>query len=90
MAVWVDKKVLRLDVTMTDSKGMNVCEGSKSLICIKLDKNHWHLLLHLVIVLQDSEYSLWHVIHHDIQVNFIGFITLGIECMTKSNDIWMI
>jgi len=38
---------------------------------------------------QNSENCLLHIIHDDIQVDFIFLVPLCIECMLKLNDIWM-
>ena len=41
-------------------------------------------------MLEDPENSLGHVVHDDIQINFIRFVALSIEGMLEGYDVRMI
>ena len=69
---------------------MNVSQSSESLVSIELNQNHWHLLLHFVVMLQDSKHSFRNVIHDDVQVDLVRFVSLGVESMLQSYYIWVI
>lgn len=90
MSIRVNQKVLRLDVSMADSKSMDVGKCFESLICIKFYKNDRHVLLHLVIVLKNSENCLWHVVHNNVEINLIWLVALCIKCMFEGYNIWVL
>ena len=50
---------------------MDVSKGSEALISIDLNKKIWYRLFHFVVMFQNSVNSLWHVVHYDVQVDFI-------------------
>ena len=41
-------------------------------------------------MLQYAEHSLWYVVHHHVEVDLIGLVSLRIECMLQSNHIWVV
>lgn len=90
MSVRVHQQILWLDVSVANTEGVNVGEGPERLVCVQLDQDHWYLLLHLVVVLEDPEHGLWHVVHHDVQVDFIWLITLSIERMLERDHVGVI
>lgn len=90
MFIRVDQQVLWLNISMTYTQGMNIGKCSKSLVSVKFDKNHWHLLLHFIVMLKDSEHCLGHVVHDYVQINLIWLVTLSIESMLERDDIGVI
>jgi len=60
-AGWVQKQVLRLDVSVADSLRMDVCESSEELVYVQLHFEHGHCCLHLVKVARRSVDGFWHV-----------------------------
>lgn len=41
---WVDKKILRFYVSMANAQSVYVGKGTKKLVHVKLDEDHWHFL----------------------------------------------
>ncbi len=72
MVGWVYQQVLGLNVPVAYAEGVDVCECSVSLVCVQFDQQNGHRLLHFVVVLQDAVDCLWDVVHHHVQVYFIG------------------
>lgn len=83
----LNKQVLRLDITMAVAESVDIGEGAEGLVCIELDQDYRHLLLHLVVVLEDAIDSFWHIVHHNIQIDLILLVTLSVERMLQLNDI---
>ena len=75
---------------MTYTEGMYVSQASKSLISVQLDEYHGDLLLHLIVMFEDSKNSLRHVVHDNIKIYFIWFVSLSIESMLQSYHVRMI
>lgn len=78
----IDQQVLRLDVPVADTHGVDVCQCPEGLVGIKLDEEVGHWLLHLVVMLEHSVDCLRNVVHHDVQVDLIflrgsGGVSLG-------------
>jgi len=71
MTFGIYKQVLRLDIAMAVSKGVNVGKCAECLISVQFDQEHGHLLLHFIVVLQNSVHSLWNVLHNHIQIYFV-------------------
>ena len=90
MSVRVHQQILWLDVSVANTESVNVSEGPERLVSVQFDQDHWYLLLHLVVVLEDSEHSLRHVVHHNVQVDFIWLITLSIERMLERDHVGVI
>ena len=67
----VYEQILWFDISVTNTHLVDVSQRSEGLICIKFDEQVRHRLLHLVIVLQNPVYCLWHVVHHNIQIDLI-------------------
>jgi len=64
---------------MTDALGMNVGYGSEQLVRVKFHQQVWHHLLHLQVLLHYSVCCIRDEVHHHIQVDFFGLVTIGIE-----------
>lgn len=60
----VDQKVLWFDVSMTNTKRMNVGKRTKELIHVKLDVDHWHLLALPHIVTGNFGYGVRNEFEH--------------------------
>jgi len=72
---------------VADSECMQIGERSKALVYVKFDEEHRYGLFHLAIVFQNSIDGLWHVVHHNIQINLVLLLTLGVKGVSQRNDI---
>jgi hypothetical protein len=66
---------------------MDIGKCFECLIGIEFDQYHGNYLLVFVVMLQNSEYRFWNIVHYYVQIDFIRFVTLSIESMFKSNYI---
>ena len=66
---------------------MDVGERAEALIGVQFDEQDGHGLLHLVVVLEDAVDRLRNVVHYDVQVDFILFVSLGVKGMLECNDV---
>ena len=66
---------------------MEVVKRAERLIHIELDEEDGNLLLHFGVLLEDAVHGLRHVVHDDIQVNFILLFALRVEGMPQSNHV---
>ena len=66
MRCWVNQQVLRLDISVANTHGVDVSKGSESLVSIKLHQKIWNRLLHLVVMLEHTVYSFRDVVHNDV------------------------
>lgn len=89
MSCWINQQVLWLDVSVTDSQGMNVSQRPEHLVSIHLDEEGGHTLLHLDIVPHNSVDGLWDVIHDDIEVDFVSLVSACVKGMLHLNNIGM-
>ena len=79
MRVGVDKNVLRLNVTMADAFRVDVSYRAEKLVCIYLDDEVWHHLLHLQVLLHSAVGCVWNVVHHNVQVYLFWLIPVCVE-----------
>ena len=79
MRGWVYEQILWFDIPVTNTHLVDVSQRSEGLICIKFDEQVRHRLLHLVIVLQNPVYCLWHVVHYHIQIDLLGLVSICVE-----------
>ena len=79
MRLGITKNILRLDISVADSFGVDVSNRAEQLVAVKLDNEIWHHLFHLEVVLHNAVCGVLDVIHDDIQVNFVRFITICIK-----------
>lgn len=90
MTLSVTQNVLRLNVSMTDSLGVNVGNGSEKLITVEFDNQIWHHLLHLQIILHHSVSSVLNIIHHHVQVYLIWLLTIRVEGLAHLHTVRMV
>lgn len=67
----VNKNILGLNISMTNTEIVNISKGSKHLIGINFAQHIWELIFDLVIITQDLVKSVWNIIHNQVQVNII-------------------
>ena len=67
----VEEQILRLDVAMADTLGMDVCQSSEKLLDVQLDLENWHRRLHLVEEPRGAVNSLWHKLLYQVEVYLI-------------------
>lgn len=87
MTLRVYKQVLRLDVAMAVAQGVDVGKRTEALIGVQFDQKDGHWLLHLVVVFQYAIDRLRDVVHHDIQINLILLVALGVKCVLELDNI---
>eukprot|EP00356_Strombidium_inclinatum_P006644 CAMPEP_0170495270 /NCGR_PEP_ID=MMETSP0208-20121228/15111_1 /TAXON_ID=197538 /ORGANISM="Strombidium inclinatum, Strain S3" /LENGTH=132 /DNA_ID=CAMNT_0010771433 /DNA_START=616 /DNA_END=1011 /DNA_ORIENTATION=- len=90
MCIRVYKQVLGLYVSVADTEGVNISQGSEGLVGVELDEDDGHLLLQLVVVLQDAEHRLGHVVHHHVQVDLVRLVALRVEGMLQRDDVGVV
>ena len=71
VTLWIHEQVLGLDVPVAVTKRVDVGECTEGLVRVQFDQEDGDGLLHLVVVLEHAVDSLWDVVHHDIQIDFI-------------------
>ena len=71
MSVWVDQKVLRLDVSMNDFNFLHLIEGFKHLKCVKFDKNHGYVLTLALVMLNNAFDCGRYKLHNNVAIHFI-------------------
>lgn len=69
--VGVEKKVLRLNIAVTDSLRMNVGKRAKELVDVELDFKDRHGSLHFVEVSGCAVYGLGDVLEYEVQIDLI-------------------
>jgi hypothetical protein len=81
MGIHITKDILRFDVSMADTFGVNIGDGSHKLIGVDFDYQIWHFLLHFVELFHHSIGCIRNVVHHNIQVNLIWLVSVGVEAL---------
>lgn len=89
MSRWIDKQVLRLDVSVADTQSVNVGKRSKHLVGIQFDEQLWNRLLHFDIVSHNSVHCLGNVIHDNIEVHFIRLVASRVKGMLHRDYVGM-
>ena len=74
---------------MANTKSMNISESFKRLVSIQSNIVDRNLFFHFIVMFENSENSLRNIIHYNIQINLIFFVTLGIKRMLKCNYVWV-
>lgn len=83
----VEKEVLGLDVTVADTDGVDVHQGTEELVHIQLDLEHWHRLLELGIVPAGTVHGLGDVFEHKVEVHFVFLsVELGQMCIPEGAE----
>ena len=75
---------------MANTERVYVSKRPKTLISVQFDQNHWNLFFAFVVVFQNAENCLLHVVHDDVQVDLVFLVALCIEGMFELNDVWML
>lgn len=75
---------------MTNSHIVNVSQSSKHLIRVNFTQSVWELVIFFIIKSENFVKSIWHVVHHKIQKNFILFGFLGEKIIVNFDAIWMV
>lgn len=60
-----------LDVTMANALGVDICQSSEKLVCVKLDFKDGHSRLHLVEESRGSVNGFWHELLHKVEIHFL-------------------
>lgn len=70
-SVGVKQEILRLDVTVTDTHGMNVGEGAKELIDVELDLDDGHCRLQFAKVAGRTVHSLRDIFKNEVEIDLL-------------------
>jgi len=68
---------------------MYIGYASHQLIRVKLYEQRRNHLLHLYVLLHDSVKRVWNEVHHNIQIDLIGLVSISIEELSHLNAIGM-
>jgi len=90
MTIWVTQNVLGLDVPVTNIFSVDIGDRSHQLIGVNLYNQIWYFLLGLQVRLHDLVSCIWNVVHDDIEIHFIGFVTIRVETLSHFHTIWMV
>jgi hypothetical protein len=89
MSLHITKNILRFNISMTNTFCMNVCNRSHQLVWIQLYDQVWHHLLHFKVLFHYSVGCIRNIIHYNIQIHFIWFISICVETLSHFNAIWV-
>jgi hypothetical protein len=67
----IDQEILRLDVSVANSEGVDVSESAVALVGVKFDEQDLYWLLHFIIVLEHSVDCLRDIVHYHIEIDLI-------------------
>lgn len=77
----VAKNILRLDVSVANTLGVNVGDRPHKLVRIQLNDKWRNHLLHFKVLLHHSVGGVWNVVHHDVEVDLVGFVAVRVEAL---------
>jgi len=64
---------------MADALRVDVRYRAEKLVCIYLDHEVWHHLLHLQVLLHGVVGGVWNIVHHNVQVYLFWLIPVRVE-----------
>ena len=67
----IEQEILRLDIPMADSHGVNVGEGAKELVDVNFDFQDWHRRLHLVEEPGGAINGLRYEFENKVEIDFL-------------------
>lgn len=79
----IEKKILGLNISMTDALRMNVCEGAEKLVDVELHFEYRHDCLHLVEVPRRPIHGFWDKLKHEVEVDLIFLLRVSVILCTK-------
>jgi hypothetical protein len=86
----VAQNILRLDVSVTDSFGVDVGDGSQQLVAVEFDNQVGHHLLHLQVVLHDAVGRILDVVHDHVEVDLIRFVAISVKGLAHFDTVRMV
>lgn len=89
MRVGVYQNILRFNVSVADTNGMNVGNRSNELIRIEFDEKRRNHLLHFHVLLHDSVQCVGNKIHHHVQIYLIWLLSVCVEELTHLDAVGM-
>lgn len=90
MRVHVTQNILWLNVSVANSLGVDVGDRPHQLVGVKLNNKVGNLLLHFMELFHYSVSGVWDVVHHDVQVNLIGLVSVGVETLSHLNAVGVV
>ena len=85
----ITENVLRLDISVTNTFGVNICNRSHQLVGVQLHNQVWYLLLHFEVLFHYSIGSVGNKVHDNVKIDFFGLISIGVEALSHFDAIWM-
>ena len=68
---WVEEEVLRFDISVAYSLGVNVCQGAEQLVNVKFNLQHGHCSFQLVEISRRTIDRLGNIFENKIQVDLV-------------------
>lgn len=78
----IDQDILGLYVAVADFLRVEVTKGAERLVSVEPYELQRDLLVELLEVPHHSIYSVWYIIHNDVEINFRVFFPLEEESMS--------
>ena len=89
MGLHITKNILWFNISMADSFSVDISNRSHQLVWIQFYDQVWHHLFHFKVLLHYSVGRIGNIVHNDVQIHFIRFISIGVETLSHFNAIWM-
>lgn len=78
----IAQDVLWLNISVTNSLGMNICNGSEQLVRVHLDNKIRNHLFNFEVLFHDSISSIRNVVHDDIEVHLILVFSISVKTLS--------
>lgn len=69
--LWIEQQILRLDIAMADSEGVDVCQGPSELVEVELHEEHRQRLLALVVRPRHAVHRLRYKLQDQVKIQFV-------------------
>ena len=89
MGLHIAKNILWFNISMADSFSVDIGNRSHQLVWIQFYDQVWHHLFHFKVLLHYSVGRIRNIVHNDIQIHLIWFISISVETLSHFNAIWM-
>ena len=90
MRLRITQNILRLDISVANSFGVNVGNGPHELIRIELNNERWDHLFHFEVLLHYSVGRVRDVVHDHIQVNLVWLVSIRVEALSHLHTVGMV
>ena len=90
MTTGINKKILGFDISMSNSKGVNIANSSQHLVRVQLNQQVWSWLLQSTVVSHYSIHRVWDEVHDDVKVDLLRSFSLGEESMLHPHNVGVV